>query len=76
MRGRAWGIPALIVVLLSAAPVMAKEQKTKEEQPSLELLEFLGEWQTKDGVWFDPTQKEQKQVSTQEQSHEQTRKRK
>ena len=26
----------------------------KPEQPSTELLEFLGEWETKQGEWFDP----------------------
>ena len=23
-------------------------------KPSIELLEFLGEWKTQDGQWFDP----------------------
>jgi hypothetical protein len=26
-----------------------------EESPSLELLEFLGEWQTDSGEWIGPT---------------------
>lgn len=77
MRARVWGITALLVVLLAGNPAIGAEQKNKEAQPSLELLEFLGEFQTKDGVWFDPTEKEQqKRVSTQEQNHEQTRNRK
>ena len=25
------------------------------ETPSVELLEFLGEWETADGKWVDPT---------------------
>ena len=77
MRARAWGIAALVMVLLGSKPTVGAEQQAREEQPSLELLEFLGEWQTKDGVWFDPTEKEQqKRVSTQEQNHEQTHNRK
>ncbi len=77
MRARVWGITALLMVLLGGRPVTGAEQKTREAQPSLELLEFLGEFQTKDGAWFDPTEKEQqKRVSTQEQNHEQTRNRK
>lgn len=27
-----------------------------EETPSVELLEFLGQWETRDGDWIDPTQ--------------------
>ncbi len=43
---------ALFIVLLS----LAFESKAADEQdtPSMELLEFLGEWQTKDGDWVDP----------------------
>ena len=26
-----------------------------EELPSMEFLEYLGEWETKDGEWIDPT---------------------
>lgn len=77
MRVRAWGITALLMVVLAGKPVAGAEQKNKEAQPSLELLEFLGEFQTRDGAWFDPTaQEQQKQAPTQEQSHEQTRNRK
>jgi hypothetical protein len=25
-----------------------------EAQPDADLLEFLGEWETADGTWFDP----------------------
>ena len=77
MRARVWGIAALLMVWLAGKPAIGAEQKNREAQPSLELLEFLGEFQTKDGVWFDPTEKEQqKRASTQEQNHEQTRNRK
>ncbi|MEW6594829.1 MAG: hypothetical protein AB1413_08180 [Thermodesulfobacteriota bacterium] len=69
-------VAALFLVALGSRPVMAAEPKAGDEQPSLEMLEFLGEWQTREGVWFDPTEKEEKRVSTQEPSHEQTRNRK
>ena len=42
----------LLLVLLPLAALAADEA----EQPSLELLEFLGTWETKDGQWVDPTQ--------------------
>lgn len=76
MRAKVCGIIALGLVVLGNRPALAAEQKAKEESPSLEILEFLGEWQTKEGVWYDPTEKEEKRVSTQEPSHEQTRNRK
>ncbi len=35
----------------------APEGQTAEEpSPSLELLEFLGEWETDGGHWIDPTE--------------------
>ena len=30
------------------------QQETGLEIPSLEFLEFLGEWETEDGRWIDP----------------------
>jgi hypothetical protein len=41
---------AAVACLLLAAPVAA------EEQVSLELLEFLGSFETAAGKWIDPTQ--------------------
>jgi hypothetical protein len=75
------GISGVVIFGLSpAGEVVAAEVEPKppaEGQPSMEMLEFLGEWQTGEGVWFDPTEKEQQQVPTpeqgQEQSHDETR---
>ncbi len=47
MRGK----PLVLAVLLLAAPVAAED-----EAPSLELLEFLGSFETAEGQWLDPTQ--------------------
>ena len=44
-------VGALLLVLTPVAPRASAED---EQQPSLELLEFLGEWETEDGVWIDP----------------------
>lgn len=38
----AWGMPALA------------EEPKESPVPDLELLEFLGTWETADGEWFDP----------------------
>lgn len=64
----------MLLVLLPLTPAgscQAEEnEKTREELPSMEVLEFLGEWQTGEGVWFDPTEKEPPQAPAQEQSHD------
>jgi hypothetical protein len=40
------------------------------ENPSLELLEFLGDWETDDGEWIDPEELEQIAITDQEQGYE------
>jgi hypothetical protein len=42
------------VVLMNAWLVAAAANQDSVEAPSLELLEFLGEFQTEDGQWIDP----------------------
>ena len=37
------------------------------EAPSLEFLEFLGDWETDDGEWIDPEELEQIETIDQEQ---------
>ena len=41
----------LLILSLFSISVYADD---KVDQPSPELLEFLGEWETKDGEWFNP----------------------
>jgi len=45
-------IPIALFVLLISFALDAKA--ASDEKPSMELLEFLGEWQTDDGDWVDP----------------------
>ncbi len=45
-------IPAALFLLLLTIALDAKA--ASDDKPSMELLEFLGEWQTKDGEWVDP----------------------
>ncbi len=44
------------MLCLLPAAVLAGEPKTgqNEAAPSLELLEFLGAWETPEGQWVDP----------------------
>ena len=45
-------IPVALILLLLTIALDARADS--DEKPSMELLEFLGEWQTKDGEWVDP----------------------
>ena len=48
----------------------SSEQEPQVEQPSLELLEFLGSFETQDGQFLDPTELDDLPVSTEEASDE------
>ncbi len=48
--------PLLLILLtvsapLAAAPPVEGNTDTREAKPSLELLEFLGSWETATGTW-------------------------
>lgn len=61
----------LIVWGWLAAPAWAQQPETdagkEEELPSMELLEFLGEWETEDGEWIDPEELDEIALTGQEQ---------
>jgi hypothetical protein len=46
-------LPIAIFIILLGIALDAKAA-SDDDNPSMELLEFLGEWQTKDGEWVDP----------------------
>ena len=58
--------------LTHARDVLNFEEMPPEEadRPSLELLEFLGDWETDDGEWVDPEELEQIAITDQEQEYE------
>ena len=43
-----------MLMLYSNLPLFAEEQTVDEAIPSMEFLEFLGEWETEQGEWIDP----------------------
>ena len=45
---------ALLALTLCVFSVHAKALD-EEPEPDMALLEFLGEWETDDGEWLDPT---------------------
>jgi len=44
----------MLVICMISTWVYAMEENGDNDVPSLEMLEFLGEWETSDGVWIDP----------------------
>jgi hypothetical protein len=42
--------------LSALVPLASLAEPDAVEAPSMELLEFLGDWETKDGEWLDPLQ--------------------
>jgi hypothetical protein len=66
-----WSVILLLGLL--STPVFAQEpeqtRKSAEESetPSMEFLEFLGDWETEDGEWIDPEELDQIALTDQEQ---------
>lgn len=75
-KARLWSTVLLLGLLSSPAlaqePGQGREVAPQEdvEMPSLELLEFLGDWETEDGEWIDPEELEQIAITDQEQEYE------
>ena len=61
---------AVIIFCLIGIPVMATEQ----EQPSLELLEFLGEWSDGEDGWLDPNELAEMELPEKERDNDETAK--
>jgi hypothetical protein len=61
MPVRIWVLALLILIGWSAVGLSQDQQHSTTvvydddaSMPSMELLEFLGEWETEDGEWLDP----------------------
>jgi len=80
MPGKAglWSAVLLLGLLstpaLAQAPGEVREESENTEMPSLEFLEFLGDWETEDGEWIDPEELEQIALTDQEQENEDAKK--
>lgn len=75
-KGPLWS--ALLLLGLLNSPAWAQESgqvrqampPEEAERPSLEFLEFLGDWETDDGEWIDPEELEQIVIADQDQKNE------
>jgi hypothetical protein len=82
MPGRASWVPTLVLLGLLSSPAIAQEAATVKtadpgavedtEAPSMELLEFLGAWETADGEWIDPEEMEQIELQEPEHTNDET----
>lgn len=51
--------PSLIIILMILfSPLVQAQTQEDDDRPPLDLLEFLGEWETSDGEWLDPAKLE------------------
>ena len=57
---------AVMLFFLSINNVAGEAVENDEDIPSLELLEFLGEWETENGEWIDPAEMDQIDLPEQE----------
>ncbi len=48
-------VKSLVVGLVVAIAATEPQIETSDPLPDMELLEFLGEWETVSGKWIDPT---------------------
>jgi len=44
----------LFMMMLTTTPGWAETNSPEDNQPDMELLEFLGEWEDEQGHWLDP----------------------
>ncbi len=64
MQVRFYFVGTIFMLTILSAPGLAQQkeaeqtntpiEETGREIPTLEFLEFLGEWETEDGRWIDP----------------------
>ncbi len=73
-KGPLWSTVLLLGLLnfpaFAQEPGQVREGSENTEMPSLEFLEFLGDWETDDGEWIDPEELEQIALDDQEQEVE------
>ena len=48
----------VILLLCFSSYLFAEDRTSEETKPSIEFLEFLGEWETNEGEWIDPIELE------------------
>ena len=52
----------LLFFLSFMTSLFAEELMDSETMPSMDFLEFLGEWETEQGEWIDPLELEDEEI--------------
>jgi hypothetical protein len=52
----------IMFFICSISSLFAEQQIENKEIPSMDFLEFLGEWETEQGEWIDPIELENEEV--------------
>ena len=52
----------VLFLLCTMTSLFAEERINIEEIPSMDFLEFLGEWETEQGEWIDPVALEDEEI--------------
>jgi len=65
LTGFRWLQVLLMLAIFTAGRTAFAEQAT-EDIPSLEMLEFLADWETSDGQWIDPAVLQQHELQQDE----------
>lgn len=61
----AYRVSVCFFLLCSISTLFAEELTNNEQQitmPSMDFLEFLGEWETEQGEWIDPESLEDNEI--------------
>ena len=56
--------PCAMLLFFLYSLLFAEEQVTGDENPTIEFLEFLGEWETEAGEWIDPIDLEDDEIGS------------
>jgi len=51
-----------MLLLISMPSLFADEQTNTEVIPTIDFLEFLGDWETEEGEWLDPMEFENEEL--------------
>ena len=46
----------MLIVLTHVSTLVYAEEEAVVEEPAPDFIEFLGEWETTEGVWVDPNE--------------------
>ncbi len=44
----------ILLLMIQFSSILQADSEQEDGTPSLDLLEFLGEWESSDGEWLDP----------------------